>query len=249
MKSRYTINVKLRIRKNGRVECSAKSCGYFPLKKVQREDVDIFKGERYVCVSSNRVREKCLLRNSFDLINGTASRSNITISPSHKTFLYFGTVSTPHARQQLYKVIITIIARRVFSSCHMIMVEFVWLPYIPTKVLVVLQFPRSSFSKYRRGYTRQTRSDAVYTIFPFSAHYLCSHLPQPLHLPQKPCVHHHSHHFHYLHLHQSFDLPQRPVCHHLFSIYFSSSRVMFIITILTQLQCRKVHLFVDKKVE
>ena len=33
-------------------------------KKKQREVVDTFKGERCVCMSSNRVWEKCLLRNS-----------------------------------------------------------------------------------------------------------------------------------------------------------------------------------------
>ena len=46
------------------IECSAKSYGYFPLKKDQREVVDIFKGERCVCVSSHSVWEKCLLQNS-----------------------------------------------------------------------------------------------------------------------------------------------------------------------------------------
>ena len=44
----------------------------------------------------------------------------------------------------------------VFSSCHMIRFEFVWFPHIPTKLLVVLQFPRPSFSKYRRGWLRET---------------------------------------------------------------------------------------------
>ena len=49
-RSRYTINVKLCKRKKWTV----KSCGYFPQKK-SREDVDIFKGERFVCMSYNRV--------------------------------------------------------------------------------------------------------------------------------------------------------------------------------------------------
>ena len=116
------------------------------LSKKSRESMWIFlKGkDMFVCLP-RWVREKCLLQNSFDLINGTASRSNITISPSHKTFLYFGTVSTPHARQQLYKVIITIIARPVFSSCHMIMVEFVGYPTFQRNYLLYYSSPDTPF--------------------------------------------------------------------------------------------------------
>ena len=64
------------------IECSAKSYGYFPLKKDQREVVDIFKGERCVCVSSHSVWEKCLLQNSskdFWFHYGTASRSVVVV--------------------------------------------------------------------------------------------------------------------------------------------------------------------------
>ena len=58
----YTYNYALE--KMDVIECLAKSYGYFPLKKEQREVVDILKGERCVCVSSHSVWEKCLLRNS-----------------------------------------------------------------------------------------------------------------------------------------------------------------------------------------
>ena len=64
------------------IECSGRSCGYFTLKKEQREVVDILKGERCVFVLSNRGWEMCLLCNSskaFDLINGTASRSIVVV--------------------------------------------------------------------------------------------------------------------------------------------------------------------------
>ena len=60
----------------GVIKCSAKSCGYFPLKKEQSEVVDIFKGGR---CGFGRSAYYGNLPKAFDLINGTASRSMVVV--------------------------------------------------------------------------------------------------------------------------------------------------------------------------
>ena len=115
IKSRYTINVKLCIRKNRRERVPAKICGYIFLSKKSRERMWTYLNKKDVFVCW----EKCLLWNSskdLELLQGQylcvikscsvgvfaffeykSPYKNITISPSHKTFLYFGTVPMPHA--------------------------------------------------------------------------------------------------------------------------------------------------------
>ena len=56
------------------------------------------------------------------------------------------------------------VAQHLFSFCHMIVdviVDFVWLPYNSTKLLAILQFPRPSCLKHRRGYACQTTEKEV----------------------------------------------------------------------------------------
>ena len=133
--------------------------------------MDIIKGERYVCMSYNRVWEKCLLYGillkTFDMMNETASRSMVCCffvckACKCRCFLLFGyrspLIKKPHnftciSVQSLCGNDYHNYNNCIFLSCHMLMVEFVWFPHIRTKLL---QFPRPSFSKYRRGCTRQT---------------------------------------------------------------------------------------------
>ena len=51
----------MRMEKNGSDRVLGKKLWIFTSKKKQREDVDIFKRERCVCISYNRVWENCLL--------------------------------------------------------------------------------------------------------------------------------------------------------------------------------------------
>ena len=63
-------------------ECSTRSYGYFPLKKEQREVVDIFKGKYvFVCLPTGFGKSVCygILPKAFDLINGTTSRSIVVV--------------------------------------------------------------------------------------------------------------------------------------------------------------------------
>ena len=63
------------------------------------------------CFKVNSLLFLCLIKPAvLVFLRFFGYRSPFTISPSHKIFLYFGTVSTPHAREQLYKAIITIFA-------------------------------------------------------------------------------------------------------------------------------------------
>ena len=66
---------------------STRSGGYFPLRKEQREVVNIFKGnDVFVCLPTGFGKSVCygILPKIFDLINGTASRSIVVVSLSDK---------------------------------------------------------------------------------------------------------------------------------------------------------------------
>ena len=80
---------------------------------------------------------------------------NFSISLVFWYSLYAATTTT------ITIIIIIIIIIAFFHPVTMIMVEFVWFPHIPTELLVVLQFPRPSFSKNRRGCARQTIIDII----------------------------------------------------------------------------------------
>ena len=67
------------------IECSARSCRYFPLKKEQRGAVDMFlKGKDvFVCLPTGFGKSACygILPKAFDLINGTSRSIVVVVSP------------------------------------------------------------------------------------------------------------------------------------------------------------------------